>query len=86
MDALAEGISSRLEIVNSDFGFEYLVTVHLIKALSMVNVSCIFFIDLEILVKSMNIEEQENLLQEDISWQIENNFLMKSLNWLFRMI
>lgn len=43
-------------------------------------------INLEILVKSMNIEERENLLQEEKSWQIENNFLMKSLNWLFKMI
>jgi hypothetical protein len=40
-----------------------------------------FRIDLEIPVKSMNIEERENLAQEEKSWQIEKNFLMKSLNW-----
>jgi hypothetical protein len=45
-----------------------------------------FRIDLEILMKSINIEERENLPQEERSWQIERNFLMKSLNWLFKTI
>ena len=42
--------------------------------------------DLEILMKTMNIRaEKENLPQEEKSWQIEKNFLTRSLNWRFKM-